>query len=110
MSMYCGKPAQAGCSREAETMVSRILNARRMLILAAALTSLAAQPAYATFHVMQIEQVVGGVNGNANAQAIQLRLRVLGENLVSQARLVVRNAAGLNPVTVVDMTTNVANG
>jgi hypothetical protein len=92
------------------TMVFQKIEARRILFLAVALSSLAAQSAHATFHVMQIEQVIGGVNGNVNAQAIQLRLRVTGENMVSQARLIVRNAAGLNPVTVVDMTTNVANG
>ncbi len=66
--------------------------------------------ASATFHFMQIEQVIGGVNGDTTAQAIQLRMRSAGQNLVGQGRLVVRNAAGASPVTIVDMTTNVPNG
>jgi hypothetical protein len=66
--------------------------------------------AYASFHIMQIEQVIGGVNGDTSAQAIQLRMRAAGQNFVSQARLVVRDAAGLNPILVKDLTTDVANG
>jgi hypothetical protein len=69
-----------------------------------------APTASATFHLMQIEQVIGGVDGDASAQAIQLRQKSGGQNLVSQARLRVVDAAGLNPITVVDMTTNVPNG
>jgi len=29
----------------------------------------------AAFHVMQIEEIIGGINGDPTAQAIQLRLR-----------------------------------
>src|SRR5438093_1096043 len=78
--------------------------------VAVALTGLTAgSTAYASFHVMQIEQVIGGVDGDTSAQAIQLRMRAAGQNLVSNARLIVRDAAGLNPITVKDMTSNVAN-
>jgi hypothetical protein len=66
--------------------------------------------AHATFHEMQIEQVIVSVNGDTTAQAIQLRMRVAGQNFVSGGKLVVFDAAGLNPITVVDPTTNVANG
>jgi hypothetical protein len=66
--------------------------------------------AYATFHLMQIEQVILSVNGDTTAQAIQLRMRSAGENFVSGGKLVVFDAAGLNPITVLDPTTNVANG
>ena len=58
---------------------------------------------------MQIEEVIGGVDGDTSAQAIQLRMRTAGQNLVSQARLNVRDAAGLNPILVINMTNNVAN-
>src|ERR1043166_1996304 len=79
--------------------------------VAAALSGLTAgSAAYASFHIMQIEQVIGGVDGDTSAQAIQLRMRTAGQNLVSNARLIVRDAAGLNPITVKDMTSNVANG
>ncbi|MCX6876808.1 MAG: choice-of-anchor D domain-containing protein [Verrucomicrobia bacterium] len=72
------------------------------------LASLVLAPcAFATFHEMQIEQVIGGIDGNISAQAIQLRMRVLGQNLVSNARVRAWDAAGANPVLVLDMTTNV---
>ena len=41
--------------------------------------------AYATFHEMQIEQVILSVNGDTTAQAIQLRMRAAGQNFVSGA-------------------------
>jgi hypothetical protein len=66
--------------------------------------------AHANFHLMQIEQVIGGVNADATAQAIQLRMRSTGENFVSFGKLIAIDAAGLNPVTILDLTSNVANG
>jgi hypothetical protein len=66
--------------------------------------------AHATFHEMQIEQVIGGVNGDTTVQAIQLRTRAPGQTVVSAGKLVVFDAAGLNPITVLDLTTNVTNG
>ncbi len=72
---------------------------------------LALQPtAHATFHLMQIEQVIGSVNGDTTAQAIQLRMRAAGQNFVSGGKLVVYDAAGLNPITVLNIASNVANG
>lgn len=62
-----------------------------------------------SFHFMQIEQVIGGVNDDTSAQAIQLRMRSAGQNVVSLARLVAYDAAGLNPVIVIDMTSNVSS-
>jgi hypothetical protein len=50
---------------------------------AALLVGLFVQPALGSFHLMQIEQVIGGVNGDTSAQAIQLRMRAAGENFVS---------------------------
>ena len=75
--------------------------------LAAAVVLLASPPADATFHLMQIEQVIGGVDGDTSAQAIQLRLRFNGQGGVSQARLVVHDAAGQNPVVVIDFVSDV---
>jgi hypothetical protein len=70
--------------------------------IAALAALLLPRPAFAAFHVMEVEQVIGGVNGDATAQAVQLRLRIAGQNFVSpNARLVVRDAAGANPVTLV---------
>src|SRR5437870_10573000 len=87
-------------------MKSKLIN---YLITLSAVFAL--QPtAYATFHLMQIEQVIGSVDGDTTAQAIQLRMRAAGENFVSGGKLVVFDAAGLNPITIVDPVTNVANG
>ncbi|HEY6206657.1 MAG TPA: Calx-beta domain-containing protein [Chthoniobacterales bacterium] len=71
----------------------------------------ALQPAaYATFHLMQIEQVIGAVDGDTTAQAIQLRMRAAGQNFVSGGKLVVFDATGSNPITVLDVPTDVVNG
>ncbi len=59
---------------------------------------------------MQIEQVIGGVNGDAAAQAIQLRMRSNGQDFVSNARLLAWDAAGENPVLLIDFATNVSHG
>ena len=67
------------------------------------------RPCLANFHLMQIEQVIGGVEGDTSAQAIQLRMRAAGQQLVAQGRIRVWDAAGANPITVIDMTTNVTN-
>jgi len=83
------------------------------LALALGALLLASSPGFTvpfTFHLTQIEQVIGGVNGNMNLQAIQLRMRAPGQNLMSQARVRAWNAAGANPVLIADMTTDVPVG
>ena len=59
---------------------------------------------------MQIEQVIGGVCGDATIQAVQLRLRFGGENFVSGARLVAYDATGVNPVVLLTFPNDVPNG
>jgi hypothetical protein len=70
---------------------------------------LLATTASATFHLMQIEQVIGGVDGDTSAQAIQLRMRAAGQNQVGQAELVAFDATGSNAVTILALPTNVVN-
>lgn len=65
--------------------------------------------AAANHHIMQIQQVIGGVGGDANAQAIQLRQRFAGQNIVAGSRLRVYDAAGLNPITLITFPSNVTN-
>lgn len=82
----------------------------RRIALAAVLVALAAAvPAAASFHLMQIEQVSGGFCGIRDAQAIQLRMRAAGQNLVGGAVLIARDSAGNNPVTLLTFPGNVAN-
>jgi hypothetical protein len=82
----------------------------RPLVLACLAVVACAAPASASFHLMQIEQVVGGVCGDPTSQAIQLRQRTVGQNLVAGTRLVARDAAGVNPVILLTFPSNVANG
>jgi hypothetical protein len=58
-----------------------------------------AAPVFAS-HLMQIEQVIGGVAGDATAQAIQLRQRTAGQGDVQVARIVAWDASGMNPVVI----------
>jgi hypothetical protein len=59
---------------------------------------------------MQIEQVIAGVNGDMEAQAVQLRMRSNSQNIVSRARLVAHDANGENPVVLIDIASDLANG
>ena len=73
--------------------------------------TLAASPALAAFHLMEIEQVIGGVGGDASAQAVQLKMRSIGQNFLSgSAQLVVRDAAGANPVILSTFPATVITG
>jgi hypothetical protein len=83
---------------------------RLVAVLALSLALAAAVPAGASFHLMQIEQVAGGFCGLPEAQAIQLRMRTAGQNLTMGAVLVAHDAAGANPVTLITIPGNVANG
>src|SRR3989442_1882050 len=87
------------------------MNTRFACGLITLLGVVALQPAaHATFHLMQIEQVIGSVNGDMTAQAVQLRMRATGQNFVSGGKLIAFDAAGLNPVTIIDVGSDVANG
>jgi len=66
--------------------------------------------ANASFHIMQIERVIAGVDGDVTAQAIQLRMRAVGQNFVSLARIRAWNANGTQRVVIVDMGSDVASG
>ncbi|HYR57157.1 MAG TPA: hypothetical protein VEO95_00950, partial [Chthoniobacteraceae bacterium] len=65
-------------------------------------------PARASFHEMQIEQVIGGIGGDTTAQAIQLRMRAPGQNFVSGAKLIASDATGSNPVLLIQFPSNVS--
>ena len=64
--------------------------------------------ASAIFHFMQIEQVIGGVNGDTTAQAIQLRMRSNFQNEVQFSRLIALDATGFNPIVLIDNMMSVA--
>src|ERR1700730_10522218 len=65
----------------------------------------------ASFHLMQIDEVIGGVNGDTSVQAIELRMRAGGQTFLSgAAKLIAVDAAGANPVTLINFGSNVAIG
>lgn len=70
---------------------------------------LAGQTAQASFHLMQVEQVIGGVNGDTTAQAIQLRMRSSFQNQMQASRLWVRDATGANPILIASFPGPVSN-
>jgi hypothetical protein len=82
----------------------------KLCAILALLALLGPAPVRASFHLMQIEQVIGGVNGDVSQQAVQLRMRSGGQNLVQFSRLRVFDAAGANPVLLVDFAAQVGNG
>ncbi len=86
------------------------MNKMHFVTLATLLGMGVATGAHATFHFMQIEQVIGGVNGDTTAQAVQLRMRAGGQNLMGGAKLWVHDATGSNPILLIDFLTNVPNG
>lgn len=71
---------------------------------------LLAGPAQATFHFMEIEKVIGGVGDDPTAQAIQLKMRTVNQQFLGSARLVVTDATGSNPITLINFASNVVGG
>ncbi|MCH7591401.1 MAG: hypothetical protein IH989_01285 [Planctomycetes bacterium] len=69
-----------------------------------------AAPACASFHDVAIEQVIGGVDGDTSSQAIQLRIRFPTDNQFQYARLRAWDAAGQNPITIIDFNSATPNG
>ena len=62
-----------------------------------------APAAFASFHVMQIEQVMLSYDGDNTVQAIQLRMRTSFQNQVQLARIRAFDATGANPIVIVNM-------
>ena len=84
---------------------------KRLKLATAVFTiGLAISSSQAGFHIMQIEQIIGGINGDVTAQAIQLRLRQGGQNFVSGTTLIARDAAGNNAITLITIPASVTNG
>ena len=84
---------------------------RRSFTLALALCALAftAAAARAAVHLMQIEQVIAGVNGDTSVQAIQLRMREELQDQMQASRLMVVDATGSNPIELIQFPAPVPN-
>lgn len=62
-----------------------------------------------SFHLMQIEAVIGGVNGDVTAQAVELRTRSAFQSFISGKRIMAYDAAGQNPVMLIQFPSNINN-
>jgi hypothetical protein len=65
--------------------------------------------ARASFHWMQIEQVVGGVCGDPSLQAVQLRMRFANQNLVAQSSIRYHDETGGGTTDLINLSSNVSN-
>jgi len=69
--------------------------------IALSATAFLPRPAGAAFHLMEIQQVIGGIGGDTTAQAVQLGQRSPNQTVLNNfVRLMVRDAAGNNAVTL----------
>ena len=84
------------------------MRTRSRVVVLAALAVAAASPGRASFHLMQIEQAVGGVCGATDRQAIQLRMRFSDQEFVAGKQLKAWDAAGANPIVLITFPNNVA--
>jgi len=87
-------------------------NVVRLIVLGTALVAvgmMASTPAWASFHLMQVEQIIGGIDGDPTKQAIQLRMRSSFQNQVQLSRIVAWDATGANPIVVCAPGASVAN-
>lgn len=91
-------------AKRGRTVSSQVL---QLLMLSCVLGT---QTVEGSFHFMQIEQIIGGVNGDTTAQAIQLRTRASAQNHVQSAKIEVLDAAGANPILLENIATSVPNG
>lgn len=82
---------------------------QNVVIACVAAFGLMGQDARASFHLMQIEQVIGGVNGDPTAQAIQLRMRSAFQNQMQFSRIRAHDATGSNPVIIATFASAVSN-
>ncbi|MEP7028960.1 MAG: hypothetical protein ABI960_10230, partial [Candidatus Eisenbacteria bacterium] len=80
-----------------------------MPLFALAALVLLAPCAHASFHIMQVEQIIGGVDGSTATQAIQLRMRSGFQSQVQNASLFAHDAAGSNAVELLAIPSSVAN-
>jgi len=82
----------------------------RTILSTVAVLGISAAASQAAFHVMQIQEIIGGVNGNTTAQAIQLRVRAGGQIFSTGYRLRAWDAAGATPILLLTIPSNISNG
>lgn len=76
---------------------------------AGAATAATSSESMLSFHLMQIEAVIGGIDGDTTAQAVELRTRSAFQHFIAGKRIKAYDAAGQNPVTLIEFPTNINN-
>jgi hypothetical protein len=92
--------------RKVTRMMRVYTDSTRFALVSLAIFGGLASSSHAAFHFMQIEQIIGGVNGDTTAQAIQLRMTAGSQHSVAGSRVSAVDAAGGNQVVLQNMTTN----
>ena len=85
------------------------INKRFCVFLALISSTVFTSHLQASVHLMQIEQVIAGVEGDTGAQAIQLRMRFAGQNITAGTSLKAYDAQGTHPVELIQILVNVPN-
>lgn len=120
IALHATRPAAAAAPRTSATHIAAAFAAGLLALGTAALAEARAEhrvetlaevhnEGSLTFHLMQIEQAIGGVNGDVTAQAVQLRTRSLFQNFIQGTKIIAYDAAGLNPVTLITFPRNINN-
>lgn len=102
------RPAVAAAPRTSTACIAAAIVAG-LIALGAPSPAEARSEAAFTFHLMQVEQAIGGVNGDVTAQAVQLRTRAGFQNFIQGTKIIAYDAAGLNPVTLITFPSNISN-
>lgn len=102
------RPSRGAAPRALATLIRTAVAAAAISLATAAQAGSAAESTL-SFHLMQIEAAIGGVNGDTTAQAVELRTRSGFQNFIQGTKIVAYDAAGLNPVTLITFPSNISN-
>ncbi|MEX0800925.1 MAG: thrombospondin type 3 repeat-containing protein [Dehalococcoidia bacterium] len=91
--MYFASPHRIPIAR------TLLVGAIALAVAVVALIGNGAPPASAAFHCMRVGAVMGGANGNADIQYVELRMNAGGQNLVGGHTIRFRDATGVAQVT-----------
>src|SRR4051812_16167517 len=80
----------------------------KLFVRATLALGLLSATASAGFHLMQIQEVIGAVNGDPTAQAIQLRMSAGGQTFVQGINVWASNSSGTGRTLVLSIPSNVS--
>ncbi len=102
------RPGRGAAPRALPAAVRAGLSAAALCLASVSLAETSSESVL-SFHLMQIEAAIGGVNGDTTAQAVELRTRSGFQTFIRGTKIVAYDAAGLNPVTLITFPSNINN-